>query len=218
MIGIFGGTFDPVHLGHLRTALEVQQALQLQQLRFIPCANPPHRTPPQASAGQRLAMLRSVITGQHHFIVDTRELDRGGVSYMVDTLQSIRAELPDTTLCLIMGMDALRNFAEWRRYLEILSLAHIVVMQRPGNSLEELRSHPTVYTLIEQRRATRLQELRQQPAGLIWFQPVTQLAISATAIRAMCAHGESIQYLVPDAVRDYISQHTLYCERGAIAN
>ncbi len=218
MIGIYGGTFDPVHLGHLRTALEVRQALQLQQLRFIPCATPPHRTPPLANELHRLAMLRSAVTGQRDVIVDTRELDRGGVSYMVDTLLSLRAELPETTLCLIMGMDALRYFDSWHRYLEILSLAHIVVMQRPGNSVEGLRSQPTVYTLIEQHRAMQLQELRRQPAGLIWVQPVTQLAISATAIRGMCARNESIQYLVPDVVRDYIHQHTLYCERGAIAN
>lgn len=218
MIGVFGGTFDPVHLGHLRTALDVQHALQLQQVRFIPCSNPPHRAPPLASGTQRLAMLRLAVAAQHNFVVDTRELDRGGSSFMVDTLQSLRDEYTAVPLCLILGMDAMRHFDSWQRYLHILSLVHIVVMQRPGNDLEQLRSHPTVYTLIEQHRANAVADLQRQSAGLIWMQPVTQLAIAATEIRAMCARGEAIHYLVPDAVREYIHQHKLYCERGAIAN
>jgi nicotinate-nucleotide adenylyltransferase len=218
MIGVFGGTFDPVHLGHLRTALDVQHALQLQQVRFIPCANPPHRAPPTASGPQRLAMLRLAVAAQHDFVVDTRELDRGGVSYMVDTLQSLRDEYTAVPLCLILGMDAMRHFDSWQRYLDILALAHVVVMQRPGNDLDQLRSHPKVYALIEQHRASEVTDLQCQSAGLIWLQTVTQLAISATAIRAMCARGEAIHYLVPDPVREYIHQHKLYCERGAIAN
>jgi nicotinate-nucleotide adenylyltransferase len=218
MLGIYGGTFDPVHLGHLRTALEVQHALQLQQVRFIPCATPPHRAPPLASGTQRLAMLRLAVAAQPDFVVDTRELDRGGASYMVDTLQSLRNEFPAATLCLILGMDAMCHFDSWQRYLHILTLAHIVVMQRPGNAVEQLRSHPTVYTLIEQHRASQVADLQRQSAGLIWLQTVTQLAISATSIRSMCARGEAIRYLVPEAVLDYIHQHTLYCERGAIAN
>lgn len=209
MIGIYGGTFDPVHMGHLRTALDVKQALSLEHVRFIPCANPPHRDPPLASTVHRLAMLRIALGNQTDFVLDTREIDRGGASYMIDTLLSLRQDI-SVPLCLILGMDAFRGFDLWRQYLEILNLAHIVVMQRPGSSIEELRSHPKVYTLIEQHRAHAIEELRQQPAGLIWFQPVTQLAVSATAIRAMCARGEDVRYLVQDGVREYIQQHRLY--------
>lgn len=217
MIGIYGGTFDPVHLGHLRTVLDVKQALRLEQVRFIPCAKPPHRELPIASIEQRLAMLRIALSNQPDFVLDTREIDRGGISYMIDTLISLKQDLT-APLCLILGMDAFRGFDSWRRYLEIFNYAHIVVMQRPGSTIEELRSLPKVYTLIEQRSAQMSTDLLKCSAGMIWFQPVTQLAVSSTGIRSMCKKGDDVRYLVPDGVRDYIQQHQLYADRGAIAN
>ncbi len=126
MIGIFGGTFDPIHLGHLRTALEVKQALQLEHVRFIPCFSPPHRAAPQADAQQRLALLRAALEQQDDFVIDTREIQRGGPSYMIDTLQSLHAEYPQQTLCLIIGMDAFYYFDTWQAYMQILDVAHVV--------------------------------------------------------------------------------------------
>lgn len=211
MIGIFGGTFDPVHNGHLRVALEVKQSLPLEEIRFIPCANPPHRPPPHASAAQRQAMLQLALYNQPGFVVDDRELVRGGPSYMVDTLQSLHDELPGTTLCLLLGMDAFTFFDSWHRYLQILSLAHIVVMQRPGSGLQTLQSHPAVYTLVKDHRVTEVQALTRQPAGCIWFEAVTPLAISSTEIRTLRGKGRDIRFLVPERVYDYIQHEQLYC-------
>lgn len=210
MIGIFGGTFDPVHLGHLRTVLEVKQALQLEHVRFIPCFSPPHRAAPQADAQQRLALLSAALEQQDDFVVDTREIQRGGASYMVDTLQSLQAEFPQQTLCLIIGLDAFYYFDTWKAYLQILELAHIVVMQRPGRELAQLQTRPAVYTLFMTYGIKDPQLLRQQAAGLIWIQPVTALAISSTAIRAQLAQGGTIRYLVPDKVLTLIQQQGLY--------
>jgi nicotinate-nucleotide adenylyltransferase len=210
MIGIFGGTFDPIHLGHLRTALEVKQALRLERVHFIPCFSPPHRAAPHAGAQQRLALVEAALQQQEDFIVDPREIQRGGPSYMIDTLQSLRAEYPQQGLCLIIGMDAFYYFDTWKAYLQILDLAHVVVMHRPGGDLQQLQTRAAVYTLFKARGVNDPQLLQQQPAGFIWVQPVTALAISATAIRAQLANGEDIRYLVPDQVRQLIQQQGLY--------
>ena len=210
MIGIFGGTFDPIHLGHLRTALEVKQALQLEHVRFIPCFSPPHRAEPQADAQQRLALLAAALEQQDDFIIDSREIQREGASYMIETLQSLRAEYPQQTLCLIIGMDAFYYFDTWKSYAQILELAHLVVMQRPASDVSQLQSRPTVYTLLNTHGIKDPQELRQQRAGLIWLQAVTQLTISSTAIRAQLAQGASIRYLVPDKVITLIQQQGIY--------
>ncbi|MBI3562735.1 MAG: nicotinate-nucleotide adenylyltransferase [Gammaproteobacteria bacterium] len=211
MIGVFGGTFDPVHIGHLRVALEIQQVLGLEQVRFIPCAIPPHRAAAQATAAQRAAMLQAAITHQAGFMLDSREVDRAGVSYTVDTLQSLRQEFPQSRLCLMLGLDAFSAFDTWYRYQDVLALAHIVVMQRPGSSLGQLQAHPAVYNLYQQHRADEPQGLRQHRAGLIWLQTVTPLAVSSTLIRKLQAQGQDIRYLVVDPVRAYIHQHKLYC-------
>ena len=133
MIGILGGTFDPVHFGHLRLAVEMYQDLGLQEVRLVPCRIPPHRNAPQASPEQRLAMLRLAIEHELGLRVDQRELQRDGPSYMVDTLQSLRDELgPDTPLSLILGMDAFDDIDTWHRWEELIQLAHFIVIQRPG--------------------------------------------------------------------------------------
>lgn len=207
MIGVFGGTFDPVHFGHLRPALDVQQALGLDQVRFIPLAVAVHRGQPTANPSQRLAMLEAATAEQPEFLVDPREILRGDRSYTLDTLKELRAELPEETLCLCIGSDAFNDFLNWHKPLEILRLSHLVVTQRPGTLLprdEQLRD------LVAQCRCERAEELRQDRAGRIIFQPVTQLDISSTAIRSLLAEGKSPRYLLPAPVLRIITSQALY--------
>lgn len=208
MIAIFGGTFDPIHYGHLRPLLEVKQALGLDEVRLIPAYFPPHRDAPGAAVEQRLAMLRLATDDVPGFVIDERELERGGRSYTVDTLQSLRNEIGAATpLCLIMGLDAFVDLHEWHEWRRLGQLAHIVVTQRPGAELP--RSGP-VAELMATARATDVAQLQQQAAGKIWFQAVTQLEISATAIREQLACGQDIRFLLPEPVRHHIEREALY--------
>lgn len=210
MIGLLGGTFDPVHFGHLRPALEVCQALALRELRFLPCGLPPHREAPQALPEQRLTMLRLAITGQSEFCVDVRELQREGPSYMVDTLYSLREEQGTTPLCLILGMDAFSALDSWSRWEQLIELAHLVVTHRPGWTQQVTTGRAAVQQLVSQRRVMQAEALRTQPAGCIYFQTVTQLAIAATDIRKMLYAGKDVRYLLPDSVYEWIKKEGIY--------
>jgi len=206
-IGILGGTFDPIHYGHLRPALELLNALELAEVRFLPCRIPAHRGAPLVTADQRLALVRLATAGQPGFVADDRELRRDGPSYMFDTLISLREDFGDTPLCLIVGTDAFRELHTWHRWRDLTRLAHIVVMQRPG-ALKPFE--PVLEEFVTPRVIYDAFALRQKPAGGILFQPVTQLNISATQIRTLLARGQSPRYLLPDAVLDYIHQRALY--------
>lgn len=207
-IGILGGTFDPIHYGHLRPALDLLEELELAEIRFVPCRIPAHRGTPLISAEQRLALVQLATAGQAGFVSDDRELRREGLSYMVDTLAALRGDFGDETpLCLIVGADAFRELHTWRRWQELPNLAHIVVMQRPG-LLKPLAPALDAFTtprLIHDRFA-----LQRKPAGGILFQTVTQLDISATRIRTLLARGQSPRYLLPEAVLAYIHAQALY--------
>ncbi len=215
MIGLLGGTFDPVHYAHLRCALEVQQACDLDRVRLIPCRQPPHRGLPLASPAQRLAMLRLAVDGQPGFEIDERELHREGPSYMVDTLLSLRAEVGPRPLCLLMGMDAFALLDSWHRWEALFDLAHIVVMRRPALNVEP---SPAVRAMMDSRRARNAQELRHESAGRVILCTVTQIDISATRIREYIAGGRSARFLLPDPVLDYIRRERLYldAEAGAV--
>jgi nicotinate-nucleotide adenylyltransferase len=207
LIGVLGGTFDPIHYGHLRSALEVLQALQLSEIRFIPCREPPHREKPVAAAEQRLALVEQAIADQTGFVVDDRELDREGPSYTRHTLASLRKDMPDTPLCLLLGMDAFVSLPTWYCWQEIPELAHMVVMHRPGS---ELSFSQELTDLIVRYRCHDPQFLNKTTAGKLIFQPVTQLDISATQIRQLLAQGGSPRYLLPDSVWAYIRSQGLY--------
>lgn len=206
-IGVLGGTFDPIHYGHLRPALEALEGLKLAEVRLVPCHQPVHRGSPGATPEQRLAMLTEAIADQPGLVADRRELLRAGPSYMVDTLRSLRGELGDIPLCLLLGADAFEEFHRWRRWLEIPELAHLVILQRPGT----VPSRPSVLKkLIAKRRLSRTEALIERPAGGLLFKPVTQLAISATQIRRLLAEGNSPRYLLPESVLAFIHRHHLY--------
>ena len=207
MIGIFGGTFDPVHFGHLRPALEVQQALGLNQVRFIPAGQPPHRETPYASTPQRLSMLRTAIDDQPGFVVDERELRREGPSYMVDTLASLREEVGQTPLCLILGYDAFLGLPGWHQWNSLIELAHLVITHRPGWNHDELDD--ALQSLVKQCE-TGVGRLSEQAAGGLLFVPVTQFDISATIIREQIRAGQDIRYLLPDTVYRIIREQKLY--------
>ena len=204
-IGIFGGTFDPVHHGHLRSALEVAQQLELDQIRLIPSASPPHREQPRATAQQRLMMLHLAIKNSSQFVVDDRELHRDGLSYTVDTLLSLREEFVENPLYLIVGTDAFSALQTWHNWRQLIKLSHIVVVSRPG---EDLSLPESLEFWYQRHLATEAD--RDLIAGKIWPVTVTQLAISATAIRESIANNESPEFLLPDAVLRLIEQTGLY--------
>lgn len=209
MLGIYGGTFDPVHYGHLRTAVEVKEALELDELRFLPCRLPPHRGSPGAGPELRARMLDLALhEAGPGFAVDRRELERAGPSYMVDTLASLRREAPERALCLIVGLDAFGGFPSWHRWRELFDLAHIAVMRRPGSQEPEWARE--LAGIVRERKAENLRDLDASLAGLILFVEVTQLAISATGIRRLIAEGKSPRFLLPDSVLALIGAHRLY--------
>ena len=212
IVGVLGGTFDPAHIGHLRTALEVQQACRLATVRLIPCGVPAHRAPPVAPAALRLRMLALAAAGEPRFVVDDREVRRQGVSYSIDTLAELRTESGKAPICLILGADAFLGLPSWRRWRELADLAHLVVMQRPDAALPGAGE---LADLLRARRASAVDELAAAPAGCIWLQPVSQLAISASAIRASVAAGGDPKFLVPDAVRDLILDSRCYTNNNA---
>ena len=198
-IGILGGTFDPIHYGHLRPALDVLQALDLEQVRFLPNKTPPHRQLPWLDAAMRRELVELAIADVPEFVFDDRELQREGPSYMVDTLADLHREYPDHGLCLIMGMDAFSGFTQWHRWQAILDLCHLVITTRPGVQVPDFAEYQAE---IEPRICKVPESLAQSPCGKILIQSVTLLDISATQIRESLNSGKSIRYLVPDNVRE----------------
>lgn len=206
-VGIFGGTFDPVHIGHLRSALEVTELMGLDELRLLPNARPPHRDTPQVDAQARLAMVQSAVSGVECLSVDARELGRDKPSYTIDSLESIRAELGgDDQLFLVLGWDAFCGLPGWHRWEELLQHCHILVLQRPDADVEPPDELRNLLAARSQSDPTAM----SGPAGHISFVWQTPLAVSATQIRQLLASGKSVRFLVPDAVLAYIEAHDLY--------
>jgi nicotinate-nucleotide adenylyltransferase len=212
-VAIFGGTFDPVHFGHLRLAQELAESLRVEEVRFMPGGQPPHRANPQVTSLQRLDMTRLAIADNPLFRIDDREVRRSGPGYTVDTLTEVRAEIGAIRpLCLLLGADAFLELATWHRWHELFTLAHIVIAHRPGfppESWPERMPEPLAreYTarLMQQPFAVHL-----SPAGGIVTQAIAALDISASMIRDSLARGVSPRYLLPDRVLDYIRKHGLY--------
>lgn len=207
MIGIFGGTFDPIHFGHLRTAIEIRENLNLRKILFIPCARPPHRSEPSVSPQIRLKMLKLAIYDEPSFKVDSRELMRANPSYTVDTLNSLRTEMPQQTFALILGMDSFLGLPTWYHWRTLLDLAHIVVMERPGMSVDFAAP---LDRIVENQRIDNVDDLDKARNGLILFQQVSQLEISATHIRTLINEGKNPRYLLPNSVWEIIQEYNLY--------
>ncbi len=209
-IGLFGGTFNPVHLGHLRAAEEVRIAFGLSKVIFMVSALPPHKDPSRITkADHRYAMTRLAIQGNPHFEVSDYEMKKAGISYSFDTVAWMKKNYPGE-LFFIVGLDAFRDIATWHRYDELLSLCHFVIMTRPGYhrfNLEDVLPEPIAQRYTYDRRHDSF----THPSGYkIFHQSVTLMDISSTNIRELLYERRSIRYLIPLAVEDYIEHHHLY--------
>ncbi|MDA0707222.1 MAG: nicotinate-nucleotide adenylyltransferase [Proteobacteria bacterium] len=212
-IGIFGGTFDPIHYGHLRTAFEMLQALRFAEVRFVPSGDPPHRNSTYAPASLRLEMVRAATANETSFVVDDCELQRSGPSYSVDTLAALRGQHPAASLSLIVGMDAFLGLTSWYRWEEILNYAHIVVAHRPGWRAPDIGA---LGELISAHGTHRVDDLHEQTNGRIYIHAVTQLEISSTEIRELVMAGRDPRFLMPDVVRDIIVKSHCYATGESI--
>lgn len=209
-IGLLGGTFDPIHNGHLRLAEEMAEALALESVRFLPTGTPPHRDRPRASAADRLAMVELATTGNPRFTLDRHEIDKTEPCYMVDTLIALRGELAaDQAIVLFLGADAFAGLTRWHRWRELFALCHIAVAQRPGYDLEQAMPAELGAEFLARLTANPA-ALSDVPAGRVFRLAIAQLAISASQIRALIAAGRSPRYLLPDAVLDFIRNKRLY--------
>lgn len=206
-IGILGGTFDPIHIGHLRPAIEAQGTLGLAEVRLVPNHIPPHRASPFCTSEQRLAMVRLAAAETPGFVVDERELRRNSPSYTIETLIELRRELPDTPLCFLMGMDSLLGLPGWHRWRELLDYAHLVVSMRPGWQPD----YPAeVASLLARHQSRQVSDLHRHRHGHIWLADNLPIELSATRLRALLAAGQDPRYLLPASVASYIRQQGLY--------
>jgi nicotinate-nucleotide adenylyltransferase len=214
-IGILGGTFDPIHFGHLRLAQEVADQLRLAEVRFIPSGIPPHRAAPETPAADRMAMVRLAVAGNALFTVDPRESSSAAPGYTVDTLTALRAEVGAAqSLVMILGADAFLDLATWSRWHRLFELAHVAVAYRPGFPVDTWQSRMPQPLAAEYNARLMHQpfSVHVSPAGGIVVVPIAELNISATMIRESLRHGRNPRYLLPDSIYQYIQEHMLYSE------
>jgi nicotinate-nucleotide adenylyltransferase len=197
-LAIFGGTFDPIHIGHLSVAWEAAELLDAE-VRLMPASVPPHRLPPTASAEQRVNMLRAALRGQSRLTLDTRELDRSGPSYTIDTLHELRKEFGDRPLVLLLGADAFAGLRSWHRWRDLFDVTHIGMINRPG---ADACVPVELERAVAPRRTEDLNIICRQPAGRVIELMVTPLEVSATRIRELLAEGRDPRYLLPAGLFD----------------
>jgi len=205
MIGILGGSFDPIHNGHIHIARQLVSRLGLQQLQFMPCALPVHRDLPHASSLHRCAMIELVLQAQQAFSLNTLEIDRNGPSYSIDSLRAIRRQ-NDSIIALVLGADAFNAFDSWKSPREILQLANLVVCHRPGFEVDQ--------SIFSQHWVTSAKELSAQTAGAILVLEVEAIDCSSSAVRAALDAGKIPRQCLPPAVAGYIDKHNLYRKPG----
>jgi nicotinate-nucleotide adenylyltransferase len=206
-IGLFGGSFDPIHNGHLQLLQTLHTQIPLPEIRLIPCAQSALRNPPMASAIQRIEIIKRAIEKMPWLSLDDREIQRGGVSYTIDTLRSIRLDMPHAALCCIMSMDQFIQFHRWKAWEEIPELAHLIVANRPGYVAS---FEGALQACITKRATDTVALLQTTPAGAIFFQKIPEVPISSTAIRAGLRAGKNVSSLLPEKVEEYIHSEKLY--------
>ncbi len=213
-IGLFGGTFNPIHFGHLRSAEEVREAQRLDEVWFVPSATPPHKSPARlATAEHRYAMVRRAVAGQPQLRVSRIEIDRGGRSFSVDTLATLRQRYPEHRFSFLLGLDAFMDIGTWKDYPRLFTLCDIVVTSRPPHTDVDLLAAIPVVARGQFCYARARNRLRHASGHRVIFQRISDLAISATAIRDLRRRGRSIRFLVPPAVERYIEEKRLYTRR-----
>lgn len=206
MLGILGGAFDPIHYGHLSAAWQVYETLGLDELRLMPCHIPPHRAQPFANNEDRLNMLKLAIDNIPGFTIDDRELKTNEISYTVNSLTSIRKEMGDLPICLLLGRGVFSQIATWHQPEKLLTLAHIVVVDRPE---EMIKRNDFIDDLLKYEIHDP-KHLKQQSHGLVYLETNTPLGISSTLIRQMLAKQQSPRFLLPEPVLNYIHERKLY--------
>ncbi|MDB4838176.1 nicotinate-nucleotide adenylyltransferase [Marinomonas sp.] len=207
-VAIMGGTFNPIHNGHLRTAVEVLEKFQFSSLRLLPCFQPVHKNSPSALPVQRLDMVTLASLNCSGLEVDAREIERKGPSYSIDTLREIRTEIgPSEPLVMVLGMDSFSSLSTWHCWQELTQYAHMLVVSRPGWEPDFIAELESFY---ENNRAASSDELQCAPSGLVWLETLTPLAVSSSMIRKLAFQQRSIAYLLPESVQQYIEKNTLY--------
>lgn len=207
LLGIYGGTFDPIHLGHINAAREVAEALEMSQVRLLVSATPPHRQQPVLSAEQRFKLVCLAAEGQSLLIADDSEIVRPGFSYMVDSLKGYREKRPDQPLALILGIDAFNGLKSWHNWQGIIKLAHIVVTDRADSDVGVLNE---LQEFVETHQVTAKVQLQQKTHGLLYFQTVTPLAISSTAIKQALSEQLQVDEMLPASVAQSIKTQGFY--------
>lgn len=213
LIGIYGGTFDPIHYGHLRIMEELSNSIDWDRVYFVPSGSPRLRNAPVASRDHRSAMVSLAIQGNRKFMLDDREIKRAGISTTVESLQEYRSEYGHATaLCFIMGMDVFENIHQWHNWRELFNLCHLIIVNRPG-SASLMTLHHDIKEELNARHVLTVDHFRYRSHGSIYMAQTPLLEISATQIRTLLTAGRSIRYLLPDAVLDYIQSNHLYSGR-----
>lgn len=207
---IYGGTFDPIHLGHVVPVIEACEQLGVKQLHLLPCHIPPHKEAPGIDTQHRVEMIKLVCQHQPLFHLDSRELNRQSHSYSVETLREIRAQKPNVTILFFIGMDSLASLHKWYRWKEVLNYCHLVVCARPGYDLDSEKLNPELEHYLEERICDDKNQLFKSPSGQVFVAKTSQIPVSSTEIRTKLASGEDVTDLIPDYVLSYIKQHQLY--------
>ena len=206
-IGILGGTFDPVHFGHLRAALAVQQDFALDEVRLIPCHYPAHKKEPEVSSLHRIEMLYKATKAEKRLLVDVRECMRTGPSYMIETLKSLRTEYPEERLFLLLGADAYNKLDAWKGWRNIFGIAHIIVITRPG---WEITPSSLVKKFCKKGMVSSFSEMCKVKTGRVLTYSFIPLMIASSEIRKQLKESRSVRYLMPNKVIKYIEKHELY--------
>lgn len=208
-VGLLGGTFDPIHFGHLRMAIEIFQAFSLNEVKLIPCYRPVHRSQPVAPVKDRFNMVKLAVKTEPALTVSDVEIKQQSPSYTIKTITTLRQQLPTTPLCFILGIDAFLGFSSWQQWQDILRQCHLIVAHRPQYRLPE---QGMTADIVAEYSQTDFTAIHQVLGGYLFFYPITPLEISATDIRQQIVEGRNPRYLLPNSVLDYIQQRHIYQE------